>query len=216
MKKLLLLGALISSVAMAEGNEREVRAGVDFGSTSITSGPGAGEKSSKMKSGFELAGEYRTDLGSGFQLGGGLAYRYSKLPKLPGGTTKGFHSVPLYATARYNFSTGSDVVPYVKANLGYAFNSGSMKREWRIPGLSHGKDEVKFGSGMYYGVGAGIQFKNFVVDLTWSSTSTKTKFDFETNISNPLTGSLVSEKETMNRTLRYNVVTLGFGYTFGF
>ena len=215
MKKLLLLGALISSVAMAEGNVAEARIGANFGSTTFHYGYYIDDLSNKVKSGFELAGEYRTDLGSGFQVGGGIAYRYNKLPKFEGYESQGLHSFPIYATARYTFHTGSELVTYVKANLGYSFNSGSIKNTWddrdSFGGRRWGKDEIKFGSGFYYGVGTGIQYKNFVVDLSWSNTLVKTKWEYDSNYSS---GTNINYSGSKN--LNHDVVTLSVGYSFGF
>jgi len=170
MKKLLLLGALISSVAMAEGNVAEARIGANFGSTTFHYGYYIDDLSNKVKSGFELAGEYRTDLGSGFQVGGGIAYRYNKLPKFEGYESKGLHSFPIYATARYNFNTGSDLVTYVKANLGYSFNT--VKKSSDIEG-------VKAKNGLYTAVGVGVEYMNVTADLAYVFTGAKIKISDE-------------------------------------
>ena len=104
MKKLLLLGALISSVAMA-ANTVELRAGADLSHSGKFKGgfsDGAELNKKSTKNGFELAAEYRTSLTDAWEFGGGIAYKHNKLNEEGSFEKKGIHQVPLYLTTRYN------------------------------------------------------------------------------------------------------------------
>lgn len=136
------------------------------------------------------------------EMGGGIAYKYNKLSSknLPGVSVKGLSSVPVYFTTRYNFKNDSEVTPYVKGNLGVAFNSGKIE-------IKEGPSSVKFkyNSGIYYGIGAGIQYKNFVTDLSYNINSLKTKLDVD------LPGYKANNKFNTN----HGALTLSVGYSFG-
>lgn len=208
MKKFLILGLLVAGIAMAQGNVAEVRAGVNVAHSAKNTDGDLKIKKEVLRPGFEIAGEYRKQINDAFDLGVGIAYNYNKLSskKLGDGyTTKGLHSVPIFGTARYNFRNSSDVTPYVKANLGFAFNSGSIKHE-EIILTSALKEEAKFKSGLYYGVGAGLTYNNFVADLSYNINALRFKYNRELNT------TTVSGKETFN----HGMLTLSVGYTLGF
>ena len=103
-------------------------------------------------------------------------------------------------TKRNNFKNDSEVTPYVKGNLGVAFNSGKIE-------IKEGPSSVKFkyNSGIYYGIGAGIQYKNFVTDLSYNINSLKTKLDVD------LPGYKANNKFNTN----HGALTLSVGYSFG-
>ena len=203
MKKLLLLGALISSVAMAQ--VVEVRIGGDLSNSGKFKGgfsDGANLQKKAIKRGIELSAEYRTPVLENFEIGGGISYKHNKVDPKGYYEHKGVDSVPVYFTARYNFKNSSEVTPYVKANLGYAFNSGSLK--WFNNSSYYG--EAKFKGGLYSGVGAGIQYKNFVADLSynWNRMRVDRK------------GYVAPYRYEDKFTLSHGTLTLGLGYSFGF
>lgn len=211
MKKLLLLGALISSVAMA--GVVEVRIGADLANSAKESNGYFEINKDVLKRGFELAAEYRTPITENFELGGGIAYHYNKLSDKDISfdyDMSGLHAVPVYATARYNFKNSSEVTPYVKANLGIAFNSGKASYNYSNSLISVSSD-WKFKSGFYYGVGAGIQYKNFIADLSYNINAIRGKFTYNETI--PGVGSYSEEDKF---TLNHGMLTLSLGYTFGF
>ena len=209
MKKLLLLGALVSSIAMAD--VIEVRVGGDLTNRATfkdTDNQNWKINDDALKNGFEITGEYRTPIAENLEIGGGIAYRYNKLSSknYPGLTMKGINSVPIYATARYNFRNDSDVTPYVKANLGFAVNSGKIDfQRINTPGIDE-TAQMKFKHGFYYGAGAGLEYNNFVADLSYNVNTMKTKYSF----------NMPGYKEEGKFNTNHGTLTLGVGYSFGF
>ncbi len=191
---------------MAAGNTVEARVGIDTYSNSNLSDDSDVE-GKLLKRGFELGAEYRKDLGTGFELGGGIFYKYSKLNMEDdyhllsnySEKTEGMRSVPMYATARYNFMTPmKDVKPYVKTNLGYSFNSAKYTYSNSV-----NNEEIKLKSGLYYGLGAGVQYKSYSADLTYNVLRTKA-----TGTENGV--------EYYSDNIDNKFLTLSFGYNFGF
>ena len=99
----------------------------------------------------------------------------------------------------------------MKANIGYSINVNDKNSSYyeTIPkntGTVLDSGELKKYSaknGMYYAVGAGVQYKGFVVDLSYQVNTAKmegTRYD--------------GRKDSGNADNRR--VTLGFGYQFGF
>ena len=202
-KKLLILGALLSTVSFA--NVIEVRIGGDLSNKGKYEGGfsnGAELSHNAIKKGFELSAEYRASVTENFELGGGISYKGNRLNSSGYTESDGIDSVPVYLTARYNFNNSTEFTPYIKANLGYAFNSGNLK--WYDSSSSYG--EAKFKGGFYSGIGTGLEFRNFVVDLSynWNSLSVERKF---------VQSSVRAEDDF---TLSHGVLTLGVGYSFGF
>ena len=130
MKKLLLLGALVSSIAMAD--VIEVRVGGDLTNRATfkdTDNQNWKINDDALKNGFEITGEYRTPIAENLEIGGGISYKFNKLSNknYSGLTMKGINSVPIFFTTRYNFKNASEITPYVKGNLGLAINSGKVE-----------------------------------------------------------------------------------------
>ena len=204
MKKLLLLGALVSSIAMAD--VIEVRVGGDLTNRATfkdTDNQNWKINDDALKNGFEITGEYRTPIAENLEIGGGIAYRYNKLSSknYPGLTMKGINSVPIFFTTRYNFKNASEITPYVKGNLGLAINSGKVESKNLVA-----KESLKIGSGVYYGIGTGLQYKNFVADLSYNVNTMKTKYSF----------NMPGYKEEGKFNTNHGTLTLGVGYSFGF
>ena len=204
MKKLLLLGALVSSIAMAD--VIEVRVGGDLTNRATfkdTDNQNWKINDDALKNGFEITGEYRTPIAENLEIGGGIAYRYNKLSSknYPGLTMKGINSVPIFFTTRYNFKNASEITPYVKGNLGLAINSGKVESKNILA-----DESLKFESGIYYGIGTGLQYKNFVADLSYNVNTMKTKYSF----------NMPGYKEEGKFNTNHGTLTLGVGYSFGF
>ena len=204
MKKLLLLGALVSSIAMAD--VIEVRVGGDLTNRATfkdTDNQNWKINDDALKNGFEITGEYRTPIAENLEIGGGIAYRYNKLSSknYPGLTMKGINSVPIFFTTRYNFKNASEITPYVKGNLGLAITSGKVESKNILA-----DESLKFESGIYYGIGTGLQYKNFVADLSYNVNTMKTKYNFNTP----------GYREQGKFNTNHGTLTLGVGYSFGF
>ena len=114
MKKLfLVLGVLVSSAAMAEGNVVEGRLGYSFKEGKLT------EDVTKK---VVLTGEYRREVMPNLELGLGLDVKRAdevvtkKVDNNYAMITR--TGLPVYAVAQYNFKNDSDVVPYIKGKLG--------------------------------------------------------------------------------------------------
>ncbi|SKA07059.1 Outer membrane protein beta-barrel domain-containing protein [Cetobacterium ceti] len=126
--------------------------------------------------GYELAIEGTKDVTDNLEMGLGIAYqnnnefkKYSYMIEQESeSTTFGkYNSVPVYLTGKYNFNTDSNWKPYIKANLGYSFNiqEKDVKNYYE-----NGRDsyKLKVKNGVYAGIGTGVEYDNFLVDLTYS------------------------------------------------
>ena len=204
MKKLLLLGALVSSIAMAD--VIEVRVGGDLTNRATfkdTDNQNWKINDDALKNGFEITGEYRTPIAENLEIGGGISYKFNKLSNknYSGLTMKGINSVPIFFTTRYNFKNTSEITPYIKGNLGLAINSGKVESKNILA-----DESLKFESGIYYGIGTGLQYKNFVADLSYNVNTMKTKYSF----------NRPGYKEEGKFNTNHGTLTLGVGYSFGF
>lgn len=198
MKKMLFLGMIISSVAMA--NVIEVKGGVNL-ANSGTFSDGTALKEGELKNGFSLSAEYRFPfITEEFELGAGIGYYYNSLNAEGFYEKKGLNSVPIYATAKYSFKNSTDFTPYIKYNVGYSFNSGNLK--WKLTSDVYG--EADFKSGFYTGASVGLEYKNFIFDLAYDWK--KADMDLKMYI-NPTTYQ-------KNLGFSHGTVTLGIGYTF--
>ena len=200
MKKALLIMGLISSLVFAEGNRLEVRAAIDLGQEFNHNYRNL-KKEAKFS--YEQAIEYRRELASNFELGVGLAYQDHgkiKTGNYNGYSTEGdlYDSVPLYITSRYTFKNSTEYTPYVKTNIGYSFNvnDGTLKEK---SVLGETEYDVTAKNGFYYGVGFGLEYKNFIADLSYQINYA----DIEGN-------NLNSSKADFQR------FTLGLGYNFDY
>ena len=110
----------------------------------------------------------------------------------------GYKSLPLYAVAKYNIPLGTNVKPYLKADLGYAYNFGEKDaiETWDGPIAKTSVD-----NGLYYGLGAGIEYNNFVVELMYKVNRAKVQHEYN--------GAKSSKFD-----YEYSRTTLSFGYRF--
>lgn len=126
-----------------------------------------------------------------FELGFGLGYisrrdsshsysevnngtRFSLSYKVPR-----YKSIPLYATAKYNFNLDSEFKPYVKADLGYSFNKANKSSLYaNIVNENDAsrrveKVDLKVKNGLYTTIGAGVEYRNFLTELSYSFNKAK-------------------------------------------
>ena len=170
MKKVLLgLFALASvSAVAAEGVNVYGRLGLDVYShyNKLADENGKAEVKAKGKVAPSIAVEVTKDLGSNFEAGLGLGHVWNGKRNMTGDYEKieAIRSIPLYVTTKYKFDAGSDVKPYVKADLGYSFNQ--MKKN---------DYDLKAKNGLYAGRGAGVEYNNVTADLSYVFTGAKYK-----------------------------------------
>ena len=214
MKKVLLGLFALSAVAMAqnyfEGTNLYLKAGVDIaGEYDEVEYGGLVDLNEKDADGmgYEFAVELTKEVAPNFELGLGLSYQdhndpeartYEGLAKFP---MPGYTSIPLYITGKYNFVIDSNVKPYIKADLGYSFNDidGDLKGyDLTTNEVDTLQGEVE--NGVYFGFGAGLEYNNFITELTYK-----------------LNTAEVKEKGTSEKVdYDYSRVTLSFGYKFNF
>lgn len=208
MKKLLLvLGVLVSSVAMAEGNVAEGRLGYSFKEGKLT------ENVSKK---VVLTGEFRKEVVPNVELGLGLdvkradevvakkdAQNYDTIVRT---------GLPVYGVAQYNFKNDSDVVPFVKGRLGVVVGRNYEVTETLNNTASTDKDLIT-GNALYAGVGAGVNYKNFVADLSYNYTRGK-KIE-EVTLAHT-TDATTKTEAVKSIGMGSGVVTLSVGYSLGF
>ena len=212
-----VLGLLtLSTAAFAENNIMEFKAGLSPAPKFDVT------PSKKAKFSYELGAEYRYLVTENTELGVGLAYqKHGKLKKFTDVEDNSlrvevdsfnlYDSIPLYATVKYNFRNSSDIVPYIKADLGYSFNvnvsnQSKYKTYSKATGamLDEGKlKDLKAENGMYYSIGTGITYKGFTTGLSYQVNTAKikgTRYDG------------TKDRGTAN----FRRFTLNFGYQFGF
>ncbi len=112
-----------------------------------------------------------------------------------------YSSVPVYVTGRYNFLFHSEAAPYLKTNLGYSFNfdSSDLEAKNTTTGETE-KNETDVDSGLYWGIGAGIEYKNYTVELMYAINKCKAS---------------TKESDSKKRA-DYDRISLSVGYRFNF
>ena len=158
MKKTLIgLFLVLGAASFADAGKIEAKGGIDLGGKYHY---GKNYKNQKVKnSSGEIGAEYRYEVTPGLEVGGGTAFQFHKdlKDKVSGQNLKNYNSFPLYGTAKYTFDTQTAVKPYVKGDLGYSFNNGNH---------DYGRlGKFKAKNGLYYGVGGGVNYNNFNVEL---------------------------------------------------
>ena len=166
--------------------------------------------------GYEFAIEGTRSITPEFELGLGVAYQVHNKNKSKSETetvilrapaantitsTMGrYNSVPVYVTGKYNFHTDSPWTPYLKANLGYSFNIN--EKDSTISdntGTDTYKTKVK--NGLYTGIGAGVEYNNFLVDIMYQTNFAKASLKDKEN-----------GETSKNKKFNYSAVTLSVGY----
>lgn len=212
-KKILLGMTTLSCVALAsQDTNLYLKTGADIWQKFDVITPRDSETINRKKAdrmGYELTIEATREIYPNLEFGAGISYQdhgstkslvdreyYVKLdmPK--------FSSVPIYLVTKYNIPTNSNIKPYLKADLGYSFNhnSGDLK-------FTDYEKTIKISSdiknGLYFGVGAGVEYNNFIADLMYKVN--KAKFE-----------AISSQGEKAKEDFDYSRVTLSVGYKFNF
>jgi outer membrane protein W len=206
MKKVLLGLAVVSSMAMAgEGTNLYLKTGLDISGKfdKVEIGKEPANKSESDRLGFDLTAEVTREFYPNLELGLGLSYQDHGRPEsinLQGEKIQnaGYKSLPLYGVVKYNIPLESNIKPYLKADLGYSFNFD--EKDLKVNQDSH-KTSVE--NGLYYGLGAGAEYNNFVVELMYKVN--RADIQYEGN------GKKLPKKD-----YDYSRTTLSIGYKFNF
>lgn len=217
LKKILLGMTMVSSLSMAsEGVNLYFRAGADINGKFevLTDAEEGMNKKDADKIGYEIASEVTKEVLPNFELGLGLAYQDHRMAETETSEIKGMkkyydipkvNSVPIYLTSKYTFITNSTLKPYIKADLGYSFNDlkGNLSRI-ETPGdsLKEEKYSTEIKDGVYFGIGGGIEYYNFTMDLMYKIN----KAELSYGVGN----------EKITKDFDYSRVTLSMGYKFDF
>lgn len=209
MKKVLLGLAVVSSMAMAgEGTNLYLKTGLDisgkFDKVEVASGQSL-NKSESDRLGFDLTTEVTKEFYPNLELGLGLSYQDhgrpeageigKKIEKIKFQNT-GYKSLPIYGVAKYNIPMEGNIKPYLKADLGYSFNFDEKDLKGEA-----GKIKMSVDNGLYYGLGAGVEYNNFVVELMYKVNRAKVQHEYN--------GAKSSKFD-----YDYSRTTLSFGYRF--
>lgn len=160
--------------------------------------------------GYEFGVEYTHNYNENLELGLGLLYqKNSKLKEYnitADAKTKinGYDSLPVYLTAKYSFKEfDNGVKPYVKGNLGYAFNFNEDRVSYKQGNNSESFD-LKVDNGLYLAFGGGVEYNNITVDLMYQYSDQKAHILER--------GERVTNKSGFSN----GKVTLGVGYKFNY
>ena len=204
MKKVLLGLAVISSMAMAaEGTNLYLKTGADisgkFDKVNIL-----GENANKSESdrlGFDLTAEVTREVYPNLELGLGLSYQDHGRPESVNhqgekGQNTGYKSLPIYGVVKYNLPLESNIKPYLKADLGYSFNFA--EKDLKTSNLSINSS---IDNGLYYGLGAGAEYNNFIVELMYKVNRADVQYNGD-------------RKKSPKFDYDYSRTTLSIGYRF--
>lgn len=136
-----------------------------------------------------------------FDLGLGISLQnHSKRDISSSGTDGGnYDSIPIYFITKYNFKEINSYVPYLKLNLGYAFNyNGDDLRVRNTSGNITNRDPITVDNGIYFAVGGGLEYNNFTVDLMYGIIKSDIK----------------SKTNALEYAADYEKLTLSLGYKF--
>lgn len=232
LKKILIGMTMISSLSMAsEGVNLYFRTGADINGKFTALSYSEEEKLNDKKAkniGYEIASEVTKEVLPNFELGLGLAYQNhsqakegkkeylynSKTSQYGSGDhyklyfdTPEVTSIPVYLTSKYTFTTNSMIKPYIKADLGYSFNNlerDNIRHYTYENGNSKedGKYKAEIKDGVYFGIGGGIEYYNFTMDLMYKINKAELSYG-------------VGNKET-TKDFDYSRITFSIGYKFDF
>ena len=206
MKKVLLGLAVISSMAMAaEGTNLYLKTGLDisgkFDKVNIL-----GENANKSESdrlGFDLTAEVTREFYPNLELGLGLSYQDHGRPESVKSNddkvqNTGYKSLPIYGVVKYNLPLESNIKPYLKADLGYSFNFDEKDLKGEA-----GKIKMSVDNGLYYGLGAGVEYNNFLFEVMHKVNKADINYSF-------------NDGEKLKKSYDYSRTTLSIGYKFNF
>lgn len=179
MKKIIIGCFLLSAAAFASSEKYlEVKVGTDLYSKyqAFTPGGEVLSKNTKMDA-FNVSIEGMIQKTENLDLGLGIAYEKHSTRKnsieYNGGE---YDSIPVYFIAKYKFNLDKNYTPYVKFNLGYAYNKadGDIKqiRDGRVA------SQTNMQNGSYFALGGGVEYDNFIAELMYGVTHASLIDDF--------------------------------------
>ena len=211
MKKILLGMTLISSMALgAEKTNLYLKTGADLWQRFDVikpEGAVAANKKGVDDFGYEITAEITREIYSNLEIGAGISYQDHGSPErvmLDNDArlnVPDLKSVPLYITAKYNLPVKSVFKPYLKTDLGYSFNRISSK--FKVEDFQFQESwefSTKIKNGMYFGVGAGVEYSNFTADIMYKINKSQIKVD--------------APNGSFKKSLDYSRVVLSLGYKF--
>lgn len=108
----------------------------------------------------------------------------------------------MYAVAKYNIPLETSVKPYLKADLGYSYNFGES--DITIMGKNNERVGTSLdNTGLYYGLGAGIEYNNFLFEVMHKVNKADINYSF-------------NDGEKLKKSYDYSRTTLSIGYKFNF
>lgn len=190
MKKLLLVLFVVSAVSSLAAGDFNVygKFGADLSSKFKDLSEGEKIYPTKAKSGYSFFLEGTTTVAPNAEFGAGIGYISRKGKNFSyyddfhtparriSGRAASYNSIPLYLTAKYNFNTGT-FNPYIKFDLGYSFNKLNNENEYKEKTkITYDVDFSKVTNGLYTGLSVGVEYNNFLTELSYTYTKTKLKW----------------------------------------
>lgn len=166
--------------------------------------------------GFEVALEVTRNITKNLELGLGIAYQrhsdydtYSVFDGNMGGKIEfdRYDSVPVYVVGKYNFEQYSNgLKPYLKAVTGVSFNFDKGDVKIKTDSNINEKINMDIENGLYFGIGGGIEYNDFFVDLMYQVNTAEAELKIND----------LRIEEMWETDVDYSRITLGFGYKFSY
>ncbi len=192
MKKILVMAMVMmlvcSGAILAAEGYFNAKLGFDFGGEQEWTFDDGSSTDFDTDSGVTIAAEYVVPYSETVDFGAGIAYQFNRgIDETGVSDDVEFNFVPLYGLVKYNVDT-----VYLVGQLGYNFFNGSDEYKF-------GADEINLEGGLYYGLGAGVNFSsNMFGEILYS-------------VSN---GKITEDGYPDEIDVRNSQVSLMLGYTF--
>jgi hypothetical protein len=154
----ILLVGLLGTQVMADNT---VSVGYDFnGKDKLNEG------SIDINSSFCLGYEYSITEGP-LEYGAGIQYQFDR--EFKNANNYKFNYIPVYGLANYYFNEGDGIKPYLAGKLGYNFLIGNEDfKEVVYTNTGNRAGTGSCNGGLFYGLGFGITYEKFKVELLYS------------------------------------------------
>lgn len=178
--------------------------------------------SGRRAKGFGGFLEFTKEFTPDYEIGLGIGYIHREKGKRNSSTksrpeswkTPKYDTLPVYILAKYNFFTENSIKPFIKADLGFAFNHTSGfeldVKDYIIPDKEKNKLEIK--NGLYAGIGIGIEYNDFLTELSYHITTAKIKGSYSIKDEN----NIHIENHNFDKKYNNTALTLSIGYKFNF